>query len=387
MAKICLIAPKTETKRSNSALSGRIKERKASNSNMKLRISGKKEVLKVKVIPSLRAEIERINKLNKYLNIKTEHNSERAVDSQRKIICRKLSTPSIQDKSPVQRRMEFNVNSSTLDSMNCSPPPTTTTAITATTGILSNMQNPPKKESTGCLENETTDIFTDSRFQTDLGSSQPITDDGFLDIIGDWENKHHDQLLRNQELTIQNNHLNILLHEREEFNNIIHQQSNLSEQGLKESLLSEIEFDMEKVLGERISMEYERKITHLVADHQGKLDILHGIYNTQLEEKNDQYLKLLERNTQLENTKLYDDNKITNLKNDRWKLISEKEKISVGTKEALTDFEMELLILNSELTGKVIENTKLKKEIERMKNENQKLRKTSLKVNIHFIYI
>ena len=60
------------------------------------------------------------------------------------------------------------------------------------------------------------------------------------------------------------------------------------------------------------------------------------------------------------------DNKFQKVKEDRWKLLTEKEKISIGAKETLTDLEMKLLTLHFELAAKSKEVKILEENFEKM---------------------
>ena len=182
------------------------------------------------------------------------------------------------------------------------------------------------------------------------------------DKIGrnNWEQKYKKEIIKNTQLLLENKQLTENLQAKEEY--II----NLNKTSI-DNLRKELEV-IEKSLSEKVSRENGKKITNMVNLYEEETKKQTKTWEEKINQEKEIWEKEKgEFEIRIQN---YED-KFKKLRGDRWKIITEKEKISMGAKETLVDFEMKLLCINGELSNNLKETNKMKKELKVTQNINK----------------
>ena len=210
-----------------------------------------------------------------------------------------------------------------------------------------------------------------------------------------WKENYMTELEKNDDLVNANRELEKLkelLRMKDEQINTLQIKKIISIEEMKRQLNSELETKIKKLekSKENITFENEEKLFNQKQMYEKELSNFKENFSRQnslLEEKIKECRDLEKAKSEFDEIKSKYEQKLERIRKDRWKLISEKEIITTGTKEALTDLEMNLLTMNSQLGIKGKEIINLREELKLSKALNIKLTQTNKKVLLLRIYI
>ena len=216
---------------------------------------------------------------------------------------------------------------------------------------------------------DTSSIGTRDYLETMDEKSQSITFQEctkILDIIDNKNWEYNSKLLvtTNEDITAHKK----LLHERDLQICDEPKQGEILTQVHKLNRERSLNFQMEQIkliMQAEIIKDNEIQKKNMTTKHEEEINEVNRKYKNIIEMKNIENELLSIEKVKYQTSILENKDRFHKLKEDRWKLLTEKEKISMGAKETLADFEMMLLNLNFELSAKSKEINILKEKLKK----------------------